>query len=133
MRPDNRRLPVEDLLARRRDRDESQGTEERSDEDAVDRQARLGAPLEDARRLALDGESVEGTAGGIEVRVSGRPSGDKEDGIDDAGERFDLGLVDSDDEGGRGHGVAVRAEKLGVRVLDVDSDDEDGEEVEEEL
>lgn len=62
------------------------------------------ARFEDAWRGALDGEGVEVAAGDVEEAVTGRPRAHNYDGVDDAGEGGDAGVLDADDEG-RGSGA----------------------------
>jgi hypothetical protein len=58
------------------------------------------------------------------IRVSGRPRGDEQDGVDDVRETFDTGVVDSDDER-TGSGIASTRQKSGVIVGNEDGNHPD--------
>ena len=81
----------------------------------VYRETLLGASPKYPRDLTFQCESVQNTAGGVDVGITGRPGGDENDGVDDGWKGVDACVLDGDDEG-RGGGVAAAVDEAFVVV-----------------
>lgn len=85
----------------------------------------------EARSLARDGETVEGTRRGVHVRGGSADSRGEQAGVDDRGKTLDTSSLDGNDKGRASGGLAGVGELGGVGGAD-DRDGECSEDVEEE-
>lgn len=93
----------------------------------VDAPEAVGAH-EDARSLALSGESIERASGDVKVGVGGGEDEEQDATVDDVRKHLDVRTLDGEHEGrGSGGGGSLgRGDELGVGGLDEETDDEDG-------
>ena len=111
----------------------SSAAEECGDGQSGNRYTTLVGPLEDLGGMALDGQSVDGTGGNVQVRVGSAEGEEQNGGIDNGGKVRNLGELDGNDKGrGRstGGGLVSECQVRGV-VGNKHSQEEDGKAVEE--
>lgn len=94
-----------------------------ADDDTPVRQAPAVGRLEEARSLAVQGETVEGTRRGVQVGRGGRPGGGEEASVDDRGESLDAGVLDGNDERRRDGRAGTKGETRVVRGNEQTSDE----------
>ncbi|GKT46287.1 uncharacterized protein ColSpa_06468 [Colletotrichum spaethianum] len=108
---------AEDSLGVVGDVHEGQQREEGREAESVDRDATLVGALEDGGGRAIRRQSVEGTAGDVQIRVGRGEDEDADAGVDDVGDDLDTCKLGSDDErrsGGTGLGLVGESEVRGV-------------------
>ena len=92
----------EDGLGVTRDVHVGQAGEAGGDGEGIDGDAAAVGAGEDGGRFALARETVNGTSGDVEVRVSGGEDEEEDAGVEDVGKDANAGQLDRDDEGGGG-------------------------------
>lgn len=111
------------------DRHEGQKAKAQSNNDTNIRRAGLACLEEDLWHRLLLGKRHHGARERVGVFVSRGQSRGHDDGVDDRGQNGDTSLLANDDEGRRGCGVAASADsadELGRVLADVDTNDDDG-------
>ena len=117
------------------DVEEGQAGKRSADNERRPRHTTLVGALEDGRGGLVTGETVQGTAGNVEIRVGGGEDKDEDTSVDDTGKVGDAGNLGGDDKGrGAGTGLVLVVGKCQVgRVVGHNhSDEEHTETVEEE-
>lgn len=126
---------LEDLTAVVADVHEGEEGEDGADDQRGPRHTAGVGLLEDGRGRTVRGETVERSAGDVEIRVGGGEDEDENAGVDDVGENADTGELGSDDEGrrvGARTRLGVGEGELGRVVRDDHADEEDAQAVEDE-
>jgi hypothetical protein len=99
-----------------------------------DRNSSLVGPKEDLRGVTLDGESIDGTGGNVQIRVGSTECEEQDAGVDDGRKVGNLGNLDGNNKG-RGRstsgGLVGKGKLLGV-VRYNHAQEENGQTVEEE-
>ncbi|GKT67100.1 hypothetical protein ColTof4_12728 [Colletotrichum tofieldiae] len=115
---------AEDSLGVVGDVHEGQQGKEGGESKSVDGDTALVSTLEDGGSGAVGCQTIEGTAGNVQIRVGCRKDKDADAGVDDVGDDLDTSELGSDHEGrggGAGLGLVGESEVVGVHANEKDT------------